>query len=46
MDERFDVFSDDSAILKEWKMGNDKIPKTVYVGECVGSHLGGQPRKR
>ena len=26
-------------------MGN-KIAKRVYVGECVGSHLVGRPRKR
>ena len=27
-------------------MGNDRIAKRVYVGECVGSLLVGRPRKR
>ena len=27
-------------------MENDRIPKRVYVGECVGSRSVGRPRKR
>ena len=27
-------------------MENDRIYKTVYVGECVGSHSVGRSRKR
>ena len=28
------------------KMGNDRLAKRVYVGECAGSHSVGRPRKR
>ena len=27
-------------------MGNERIAKRVYVGECAGSHSVGRPRKR
>ena len=27
-------------------MENDRIAKTVYAGECAGSHSVGRPRKR
>ena len=28
------------------RMKNDRIAKTVHVGECMGSRLVGQPQKR
>ena len=28
------------------RMRNSRIPKQIYVGECVGSHLVFQPWKR
>ena len=27
-------------------MDNDRVDKSVYVGECAGSHSVGKPRKR
>ena len=39
------VFSDGSAILKEW-VGDDRIAKRVYVGESMSCPLVGRPWKR
>ena len=44
MDKRIDV-----SVLRLFghieRKGNDRIAERVYTGECLGSHLVGQPRK-
>ena len=40
------VFSIGLAILKEWRMINDRIAKRVYVEECLSCHLVVQPWKK